>query len=519
MALYLEHFGLTEPPFRITPGTRFFFDGSQRGEVLTALQYAVESGAGLIKVVGEVGSGKTMLCRVLIERLPSSIQSIYLPVPTLTRDELLIAISDELGIADSDSTTSTTRRLKAIQQQLLDAHGAGKQVVVLIDEAHAMPLQTLEELRLISNLETDDAKLLQIVLFGQPELDVNLSNANMRQLRDRITESFHLSPLPRQDVQAYLDFRLRQAGYRGATLFNAAVAERIAQSAQGLTRRINVLADKTLLAAYAAGTHEVTLEHVSQALGEVDPPREGAPDAQLVPAKLSSTADDRKVQSQDVPTSSWWSTALIALAATMIGALLSYALMSRSTSETAVPGTQPLVTRSLPAADKSADVAAATTSPATTAPATAAPQTTLSAPRAALSTPSSTAASIGIDRKAETTPTSAASAASTERTAASLSPAVIQLVSANATDAKALAALASFATTAEKSFSKARIVQATEEVRVNGVVSKRVALLVNGYDSLPAASTAIASLPQALQQYRPYARASKGLITESRSAN
>jgi MSHA biogenesis protein MshM len=268
MALYLEHFGLHEPPFRITPGTRFFYDGARRAEVLLALQYAISNGAGLIKVVGEVGSGKTMLCRVLMERMATTWQIIYLPVPSISRDELLLAIAEDLGVT-ADHAPSTTRLLRNIQAKLLELHAQGKQAVVLIDEAHAMPSATLEELRLISNLETDDAKLLQIVLFGQPELDEHLSHSHMRQLRDRITESFVLSPLPERDVQSYLDFRLRQAGYKGTPLFDAELSRQVAQHSQGLTRRINILADKVLLAAYSQATHHVQPEHLQLALGDV----------------------------------------------------------------------------------------------------------------------------------------------------------------------------------------------------------------------------------------------------------
>ncbi len=283
MSLYLEHFDLTEPPFRITPGTRFFFDGAKRGEALTALLYAVQSGSGLIKVVGEVGTGKTMLCRVLMERLPDSVQSIFLPVPTLTRDELLLAIADDLGIK-GESAPSTTRLLKLIQTKLLELHAQNRQAVVLIDEAHAMPLATLEELRLISNLETDDAKLLQIVLFGQPELDRSLGEPNMRQLRDRITESFQLSALPETDVAMYLNFRMQQAGYKGTVLFTPQLSESLAKAAQGFTRRINILADKTLLAAYVGATHHLQAVHLAQAMGELEPP--------TVPASNISISND-----------------------------------------------------------------------------------------------------------------------------------------------------------------------------------------------------------------------------------
>ena len=157
MTMYLQHFGLREPPFRITPHTEFFFSGANRGATLEALLYAITAGEGLVKVTGEVGSGKTMLCRVLMERLPETVETLYLAVPSLTRDEMLAAIGDELGI---DTTgANTTKLIRLLQEKLIAIHAEGRQVVALIDEAHAMPLATLEEVRLLSNLETGTEKI------------------------------------------------------------------------------------------------------------------------------------------------------------------------------------------------------------------------------------------------------------------------------------------------------------------------------------------------------------------------
>src|SRR5687767_9643548 len=264
MTMYLEHFGLREAPFRITPHTEFFFSGANRGATLEALVYAITAGEGMVKVTGEVGSGKTMLCRVLMERLPDSVETIYLAVPSLSRDEMLAAIAADLEI---DTTgANTTRLVKALQERLVAIHASGRQVVALIDEAHAMPLATLEEIRLLSNLETNKEKLLQIVLFGQPELDQHLALPNMRQLKERITHSFTLGPLPPREVDEYLRFRLRQAGYRGPDLFGPEALRIITEASEGLTRRINIYADKTLLAAFAAGTHSVSADHARAAV-------------------------------------------------------------------------------------------------------------------------------------------------------------------------------------------------------------------------------------------------------------
>lgn len=263
--MYLEHYGLSEPPFRITPHTDFFFAGAKRGATLEALLYAITHDEGIVKVSGEVGSGKTMLCRVLMERLPPSVVVIYLANPSLSREEILYALADELGIPASEHGRPASV-MRALQEKLVDLYAAGKQVVVLIDEAHAMPAETLEEIRLLSNLESNRHKLLQLVLFGQPELDVTLARPDMRQLRERITQHFRLEPLVQQDIAEYLDFRMRAAGYRGPSVFSPEAVKRIANVSAGLTRRINILADKALLASFASGTHQIGNREIEAAI-------------------------------------------------------------------------------------------------------------------------------------------------------------------------------------------------------------------------------------------------------------
>ncbi len=264
--MYLSHYGLEEAPFTITPVTEFFYDGANRGPTLEALIYAVVHVEGIIKVVGEVGSGKTMLCRVLMERLPESVESIYLANPTLNKDELLLAVADELGL--DAAGLRATQVMKLVQEALITRHAEGKYVVVLVDEAHAMPQETLEELRLLSNLETSRHKLLRIVLFGQPELDELLARPQMRQLRDRITHSFNMQPLALDNVREYLMFRMRAAGYKGPDIFSRAAVRAIAKASDGLSRRINILADKSLLAAFLDNTHEVGPRHVRSAVAD-----------------------------------------------------------------------------------------------------------------------------------------------------------------------------------------------------------------------------------------------------------
>ena len=265
MALYLEHFGLDEPPFRITPHTDFFFEGAERGATLEALAYAVLHDEGIVKVSGEVGSGKTMLCRMLMERLPPEVETIYLATPSLAQDEILHAIADELQLKLSERRTVALREL---QQHLINLYGAGRRVVILVDEAHVMPEDTLEQVRLLSNLESSRHKLLQIVLFGQPELDATLGKPGLRQLRDRVTHSFRMRPLAEPEVARYLAFRMRAAGYRGPDVFTARAAKLLARASGGLTRRINILADKSLLAGYSDAAHAITERHVKAAVAD-----------------------------------------------------------------------------------------------------------------------------------------------------------------------------------------------------------------------------------------------------------
>jgi MSHA biogenesis protein MshM len=262
--MYRNHFGLNQSPFNITPNPAFFYAGSKRGDILEALIYAVAHGEGIIKVTGEVGSGKTMLCRMLEDMMPSNVEVIYLVNPTLSREEVVFAIAGELEIPTEGKRPDEVIRL--LHQDLIAKHINGKQVVLLVEEAQAMPLETLEEIRLFSNLETAHHKLLQIVLFGQPELDENLNLPRMRQLKERITHSFTVPPMPASVISEFLMFRLRAAGYRGPDLFTKAAVTLLAAVSQGIVRRINILADKSLLAAFSENTHSIEVRHIKAAI-------------------------------------------------------------------------------------------------------------------------------------------------------------------------------------------------------------------------------------------------------------
>ncbi len=276
--MYYEHFGLTEAPFKITPNTDFFFGGGNRGPILEALIYAITQGEGIVKVTGEVGSGKTMLCSMLQTRLPAQVETIYLANPSVSPEEILHAIAFELNLRITPAAPRLLA-MRAIQDHLLKRHAEGKRVVLFVEESQGMPIATLEEIRLLSNLETKSDKLLQIVLFGQPELDDNLRQTQIRQLKERITHSFRLEPLTTAECREYLMFRLRAAGYRGPDLFSDGIVREIVRISGGLTRRINLIADKALLAAFSENTHTIRQKHIDAAVRDSEFARQPLPAA------------------------------------------------------------------------------------------------------------------------------------------------------------------------------------------------------------------------------------------------
>ncbi len=267
--MYYDYFNLKQPPFKITPDTSLFFPGGDRGAILDALIYAIVSGEGIVKLVGEVGSGKTTLCRMLEKELPENIEIVYLANPSLSPDNILHAIAFELHLKVQPDD-SRLEVMNSLQNYLLERHAENKQIVVFVEEAQSMPIITLEEIRLLSNLETAQNKLLQIVLFGQPELDVMISKQEIRQLKERITYSFYLSPLKPNEVKDYINSRLRACGYRSVDLFNEKAIKTISKYSGGLLRRINILADKSMLASYAANANNVTKKHVELAARETE---------------------------------------------------------------------------------------------------------------------------------------------------------------------------------------------------------------------------------------------------------
>ena len=267
--MYLDHFGLSELPFGITPDTSFTVLTRSHQEALNTLLVALNSGEGFIKITGEVGTGKSLLCRRLLQALPENAVSAYLPNPYLAPRTLLLALAEELGVA-VDSASDDYHLLKCVNEALLAYAGDERPVVVCIDEAQAMPLETLESLRLLSNLETEKRKLLQIVLFGQPELDRKLAEPSVRQLLQRIAFHYRLGCLGREEVGNYLAHRLRVAGYRGDELFAPRAVRSLHRASRGTPRLLNILAHKSLLALYGEGKHAVLPRHVRQAAADTE---------------------------------------------------------------------------------------------------------------------------------------------------------------------------------------------------------------------------------------------------------
>ena len=268
--MYLRHFSLREAPFSITPDTAFFYphDGAQAA--LNTLLIALRSGEGFLKIVGEVGCGKTVLCRQLLQTLQGECVTAYIPNPDMGPDDLLMALSHELGV-ETPPTANRHQMLNALRDCLLGHAQAGRSVVVCIDEAQAIPVRTVESLRLLSNLETEKRKLIQLVLLGQPELDEKLSRPEIRQLLQRITFSEYLGPMATHHVPIYLQHRLATAASDESTdvkVFETSAAHAISRASSGVPRLVNVLAHKCLMLAYGENEHRVNVRHVTLAVSD-----------------------------------------------------------------------------------------------------------------------------------------------------------------------------------------------------------------------------------------------------------
>jgi len=274
--MYQTHFGLREMPFGLTPDTSFAYTSRTHQEALNTLLVAVKNGEGFLKVTGEVGTGKTMLCRRFLASIDQNHVSAYIPNPYLEPRTLLFALAAELRLGvprDADQHLL----LKELARGLLNFARQGKTVVLCLDEVQAMPVETLEALRLLTNLETEKRKLLQVVLFGQPELDDKLNGESVRQLKQRITFQHSLTPLRPDEVEEYLAHRLRVAGYRGERLFSRAAVLLVHRRSGGVPRLINIIAHKAMLLAFGEGLQSVRPEHVRRAVADTPAARHHRP--------------------------------------------------------------------------------------------------------------------------------------------------------------------------------------------------------------------------------------------------
>lgn len=255
--MYLDYFKFKEVPFGLTPNTEFFCQLKGYSEALNVLLYSLRSGEGFTKVVGEVGTGKTLLCRKLLDDYSNEFVTAYIPNPDLNPIELRRALARELTI-DPVYLQDQHELITHIYDRLLELHNQGRRVVLLIDEAQALPFESLEALRLLTNLETEKEKLLQVVLFGQPELDYVLNQPEFRQLKQRISFSYYLPTLSREDLDTYLLHRLNAAGCSISDVFSKRAKNLLHRASKGIPRVVNILCHKALLAAYGEGKSNVT---------------------------------------------------------------------------------------------------------------------------------------------------------------------------------------------------------------------------------------------------------------------
>ena len=267
--MYQEHFRLREAPFSLTPDPDYFYNYIGHQQALNVLLVALQGGEGLITITGEVGTGKTLLCRKVLAALANNFQAAYLPNPLLKPFELYQALAEELNIMVPQGITMHDL-VKRITEQLVVLQQGNKKAVLCIDEAQAMPRDSLEALRLLSNLETEKHKLLQIVIFAQPELDKMLENSDLRQLRQRITFSYNHPALDREAVTGYVNHRLKVAGHSGRGLFDDTALEGVYRSSRGIPRLVNILCHKALMVAYGQGQSVVDLKQVKMATRDTE---------------------------------------------------------------------------------------------------------------------------------------------------------------------------------------------------------------------------------------------------------
>jgi general secretion pathway protein A len=270
--MYNHHFGLAEAPFSIAPDPRYLYLSEQHREALAHLAYGIGDHGGFVVLTGEVGTGKTTVCRCLLQQVPEHLDIAVIVNPKLDSHELLQTVCEELGVVPAEENPTSKQLLDALNQFLLATHARGRNAILIVDEAQNLAPDVLEQLRLLTNLETNERKLLQLILLGQPELNAILAQPSLRQLAQRITARYHLRPLTREEVGGYIEHRLAVAGGRGH-LFSAAAMAMIYRYSKGIPRLINLLCDRALLGVYAQSGNSVDIAMVRRAAAEVLPSR------------------------------------------------------------------------------------------------------------------------------------------------------------------------------------------------------------------------------------------------------
>jgi general secretion pathway protein A len=266
--VYLEFYGLKQSPFDLTPNPHFLFHSGKHREALNHLLYGIRERKGFVQLTGEVGAGKTTLCRALLEQLDGHFSTAVILNPVMNPDELMKAIATEFGLEARGRDRLDA--VAAISNFLVKQVGEGRETVLIVDEAQDLTEELLEQIRLLSNIETDDRKLLQIVLLGQPELRDRLNSPRLRQLRQRITVRYHLKPLTRFEVAQYVQHRLELAGAKGVPYFTQPALWRVYSYSAGIPRLVNALCDKALLAGYVEHSDRITYRMVGRAIRELE---------------------------------------------------------------------------------------------------------------------------------------------------------------------------------------------------------------------------------------------------------
>jgi len=261
--MYQHYYGLSENPFSLTPDTDFFYQSFTHQEALNVLLVAIRNGDGFLKITGEVGTGKTLLCRKLLDALDDRYNTVYIPNPYMSCNALLEAVMVEMGILNR---LGKDNHLACISEYLIESARQSKSTVIILDEAQSLPHQSLEAIRLLSNLETEKQKLVQIILFGQPELDTMLEKSSIRQLQQRIMHAYELMPLNQSVIGAYIRHRMRAAGFVGPELFDQAAQNLLFKMSRGIPRVINVLCNKALMQSYASGEFYIRKKHIQSAV-------------------------------------------------------------------------------------------------------------------------------------------------------------------------------------------------------------------------------------------------------------